>query len=65
MQFLHLGEVQAHRSALAASKEREINSAETMTKAQMHATTECIKLNDVEHESDKELTTSDKHELMV
>ncbi len=65
MQFLQLGEVQAHRSALAASKEREINSSETMTKVQMHATTGCMELNDAEHESDKELTTSAKHEVAV
>ena len=65
MQFLQLGEVQVHRSALAASKESKINLAETMTKAQMHATMGCMELDDVEHESDKELTTSDKHELMV
>jgi hypothetical protein len=65
MQFLQLGEVRAHRSALAASKEGEINSAETMTKVQMHATTGCMELNDVEHASDKELTTSDKQEVAV
>ncbi len=65
MQFLQLGEVRVHRSALAASKEKEINSAETMTKAQMQGTTGCMELNDVEHESDKELTTSDKNKVSV
>jgi hypothetical protein len=65
MQFLQLGEVQACMSALAASNEREINSAETMTKAQMHATMGCMELNDVEHESDKKMTMSDKHEVAV
>ncbi len=65
MKFLQLGEVQAHRSAFAASKEREINSAETMTKAQMHVTTGCMELDDEEHESDKELTMSDKHKVVV
>jgi hypothetical protein len=63
VQFLQLGEVQAHSSALAASKEREINSAETMTEAQMHATTGCMELYDVKHETDKQLTTSHKHEV--
>jgi hypothetical protein len=65
MQFLQLGEVQAHRSALAASKEREVNSAETMTKVQMHATTGCMELDDVKHKSDKEMTTSDEHKVVV
>ena len=65
MQFLQLGEVQAHRNALAASKEREINSAKTSTNAQMHATMGRMELDDVEHESDKELTASDKQEVVV
>ncbi len=61
MQFLQLREVRAHRNALAASKEREMNLAEATTKAQMHATTGCMELDDVEHQSNKELTMSDKH----
>jgi hypothetical protein len=36
-----------------------------MTKAQMHATMGCMELDDVEHESEEELTTSDKHEVAV
>ncbi len=54
-----------HRSALAGSKEREINSTKATTEAQMHTTMGCVELNDVEHESNKELTTGDKHKVAV
>ncbi len=64
VQFLQLGEVQAHRSALTAIKERKLNFGK-MVMEQMHATTGTVKINNAEHIVDKELITTHKHKVAV
>jgi hypothetical protein len=63
MQFLQLGEVQAHRSALAATNEQEVNLAGQ--NKQMHATTGILEVDDTVHMIDKELMTHHNHEVAV
>ena len=61
--FLQLGEVQAHRSALAATNEQEVNLAGQ--NKQMHATTGILEVDDTVHMIDKELMTHHNHEVAV
>jgi hypothetical protein len=64
MQFLQLGEVRAHRSALGAAKEQDcmINAS----KALMHAaTTSDLEVDNVIHHVDLELSTTSAHEVAV
>ena len=64
MQFLQLGEVRAHRSALAATT----NETETMPSKgeQLHATTSTIaEIDSTEHAINAELTTKSEDEMAV
>ncbi len=64
IQFLHLGEVQLHRSALTAINEQKLHSGE-MVREQIHTTTATIEINNAEHVVDKELMTTHKHKIAV
>jgi hypothetical protein len=64
LQFLQLGEVQAHRSALMAINEQKLHPGE-VTMQQMHATTATLKIDDMVQVVDKELMTMHKHEIAV
>ena len=64
MQFLQLGEVRAHRSALAAMT----NGIETMPSKgeQLHTATSSIdEIDNTEHAINAELTTESKDEMAV
>jgi hypothetical protein len=63
MQFLQLGEVRAHRSALAALEEGKKDQWEG--REQLHATMGVVDVDDTEHTIDKELTTMEDHEIAV
>jgi hypothetical protein len=64
IQFLQLGEVQMHRSALTAINEEKLHSGE-MVKEQMHMTTVTIEIDNAEHVVDKELMMTHKHKIVV
>jgi hypothetical protein len=56
-------EVQAHRSALAATKE---NNFPEQDKHHMHITTSTgLEVDDAEHTQDSELTTDCEHEVAI
>ena len=65
MQFLQLGEVQAHRSALRAAKEQELHVL-GVSKVLMHATTASyFDIDDTVHMVHPESCTTDEHEIAV
>ncbi len=64
IQFLQLGEVRAHRSALTAINEQKLYSGE-MVREQMHSTTATIEINNAEHMVDKELMRTHKLKIAV
>ncbi len=64
VQFLQLGEVRVHRSALTVINEQKLHSGE-MVREQMPMTTATIKINNAEHVVDKELMTMHKHKIAV
>jgi hypothetical protein len=63
MQFLQLGKMQAHRSALAALKES--NKGQWDDKEQMHTMMGVVEVDNTEHAIDRELTTMEDHEIAV
>jgi hypothetical protein len=63
VQLLQLGEVQAHRSALAAMTETKTSSAGD--NEQMHATTSVPKINNTVHTANKKKTMTHIHEVAV
>jgi hypothetical protein len=65
MQFLQLGEVRVHRSALAAVKEQELHVI-GVSKGVMHATTTSdLNADDIAHQVNPELCTASKDEIAV
>jgi len=66
MQFLQLGEVRAHRSALSAAQERREQRELPHSKELMHATTSSnLNVDDTVHQVDPELHTTSEDEMAV
>ena len=66
VQFLQLGELQAHRSALSAARERGEHHELPLREEAMHATTRSsLNVDNTVHQVDPELRTTNEDEMAV